>query len=221
MKSSFKIFWQIILATFLISCKSINKPYDYKRFPDSYSEIKQEYNGYYHFADCKPGETIASIGAGNGMKEIQISCFNQGISWYLQEIDSSKLYEFNDVLQYHESVKGSSIDADFNLVLGTERSTALPHEIFDRILMLNVFHEVESREGIMMEIHELLNENGVLVIMERMGDHEGEVHGDCKYPKLVEDGFLREMNRYGYTLNKKRLGEEMSNLMFYSFASER
>ena len=56
---------------------------------------------------------------------------------------------------------GSSISADFNLVIGTENSTALPHKIFDRILMLNVFHEIESREGTMMEIHQLLNEHGV------------------------------------------------------------
>ena len=53
-----------------------------------------------------------------------------------------------------------------------------------------------------------------------MGNHEGEVHADCKYPKLVEDSFLQEMNKYGYTLNKKQLGEEMSNLMFYSFVLE-
>ena len=206
-----------MLAILFISCKSIDKPYNYKRFPDSYSEIKQEYDRYHHFIGCQPGETIASIGAGNGMKEIQISCFNPEITWYLQEIDSSRLYEFDEVLQYHENVVGESINADFNLVVGTEHSTALPHKIFDRVLMLNVFHEIESREEIMREIRELLNEYGVLVIMERMGSRQGEVHADCKYPKLVEDSFLREMNKYGYALNDKQLGEEMSNLMFYSF----
>jgi len=107
------------------------------------------------------------------------------------------------------------------LVLGTETSTALPFGIFDRIIMLNVFHEIEERKGILMEIHKLLHENGVLVIMERMGKTEGEVHGDCKYPKLLEPAFLQEMNKYGYTIVRNQLGEEMSNLKFYTFESKK
>jgi len=221
MKRSIIVLWQLTSIAFAISCHSVkDRPYNYKRFPDSYSKIKQEYDNYYHFTDCHPGETIASIGAGNGMKEIQISCFNKGITWYLEEIDSSRLYEFDEVLRYHENLMDSSINASFNLVLGTENSTALPHKIFDRVLMLNVFHEIESREDIMMEIHQLLNEHGVLVIMERMGKNKGEVHADCKYPKLMENDFLDEMSLYGYTLIKKQLGEDMSNLMFYSFVSK-
>lgn len=222
MKRIIKVYWQLIWLVIVTSCQSINnRPYNYKRFPDNYSEIKQEYDSYHHFTNCQPGETIASIGAGNGMKEVQISCFNKGITWYLQEIDSSRLYEFDEVLRYHENVMDSSVDADFNLVLGTENSTALPHEIFDRVLMLNVFHEIETQEGIMMEIHQLLDKGGVLIVMERMGENKGEVHADCGYPKLTEDEFLEDMSKYGYALNKKELGEEMSNLMFYSFVSER
>jgi hypothetical protein len=210
-----------ICIVLIFSCKSANKPYNYKRFPDSYAEIKQDYENYYSLSACQQGETIASIGAGNGTKEVQISCFVEGITWYLQEIDATRLYEFDDVLKYHENLMGSSIRADFNLVVGTENSTALPHGIFDRVLMLNVFHEIESREGIMMEIHQLLNAEGVLVIMERMGNTAGEVHGDCKYPKLIETSFLQEMNDNGYALKSKQLGEEMSNLMFYTFESKK
>lgn len=208
-----------ICVALIFSCKSVNKPYNYKRFPDNYSEIHRDYESYYYLNACHRGETIASIGAGNGIKEIQISCFIEGITWYLQEIDSSRLYQFEEVLTYHENLIGSSINADFNLVLGTENSTGLPHGIFDRVLMLNVFHEIESREGIMREIHQLLNEDGVLIIMERIGKTVGEVHGDCNYPKLMEPNFLQEMNDYGYTLKRKKLGEEISNLMFYTFES--
>ncbi len=212
-----KAFLTNFCVVLIFSCKSVDRPYNYKRFPESFSDIRHEYKNYYHLTGCKQGETIASIGAGNGIKEVQISCFVEGITWYLQEIDSSRLYEFEKVLEYHENLIGSPIDADFNLVVGTESSTNLPHGTFDRILMLNVFHEIESRQGIMTEIHQLLNENGVLVIMERMGKMEGEVFDDCKYPKLLEPNFLQEMEDYGYELKTKQLGEEMSNLMFYAF----
>ena len=210
----------ILCVALFFSCKSVNKPYNYKRFPDSYSEIQREYENYHHLGGCQEGETIASIGAGNGIKEIQISCFVKDINWYLQEIDSVRLYQFEEVLAYHENLIDSSLSADFELVVGTEDSTGLPHELFDRVLMLNVFHEIELRKGIMTEIHQLLNQDGVLVIMERMGDEVGEIHRDCKYPKLTEPSFLQEMNGYGYALKTKQLGEEMSNLMFYTFASK-
>jgi hypothetical protein len=220
MNLQFKALLLNICVAFFFSCKSANKPYNYKRFPDSYAEIKQDYESYYSLSACQQGETIASIGAGNGTNEIQISCFIEGITWYLQEIDATRLYQFEEVLAYHENLKGSAIRADFNLAVGTENATALPHGIFDRVLMFNVFHEIESREGMMMEIHQLFNAEGVLVIMERMGTTAGEVHGDCKYPKLIETSFLQEMNDYGYALIRKQLGEEMSNLLFYTFESK-
>ena len=209
-------------SIFLIpGCGSVNKPYNYKRFPDSFSKIQHDYENYYYLNSCQPGETIASIGAGNGLIEIHISCFIEPINWYLQEIDSSRLFEFEQVLTYHENLIGSSIKGSFNLVLGNEDTTGLAHGIFDRVLMLNVFHEIDSREGIMMEIHQLLNEGGMLVVMERVGKSEGELHGDCGFPKLFEPAFLREMDHYGYDLKTVELGEEVSNLRFYSFESRK
>lgn len=217
MNCQLPLLFQILSLGLILSCSSVNKPYNYKRFPDTFQDIQHDYDSYYHLLSCQPGETIASIGSGNGTKEIHISCFVEGITWYLQDIDSLRLYQFEQVLTYHEELIGSTIDADFNLVLGTVRSTGLQHGIFDRVFMFNVFHEIESREGIMKEIHHLLKEEGVLMIIERMGKTAGEVHGDCKYPKLLEPDFLQEMDSYGYTLNKKQLGEEMSNLLFYTF----
>jgi SAM-dependent methyltransferase len=222
-KINFKIkaYLFVFCIALIFSCKSVNKPYNYKQFPDNFSEIQRDYESYYHLSGCQPKETIASIGAGNGIKEIQISYFVEGITWYLQEIDSVRLYQFDKVLAYHEQLTETSIKADFKLVVGTENATGLPAGIFDRVLMFNVFHEIESSESIMMEIHDLLNEDGVLVIMERMAKTEGEVHGDCGYPKLMEPGFLQKIKDYGYTLNGKQLGEKMSNLMFYTFESRK
>ena len=199
----------------LFSCKATKK----SQLPDNYSDVHTSYESYYHWSDCRQGETIASIGAGNGIREIQVSCFVDEITWYLQDIDSSRLNQFEEVLEHHENLKGSAIDADFNRVQGTENSTGLPHGIFDRVLMINVFHEIESRQGIMMEIHGLLKEDGLLVLMERMGKTAGEVHGDCGYPKLLEPQFMQEMKDYGYVLKNGQLAEEMSNLMFYTFES--
>lgn len=197
------------------------KPYNFGWYPKSYSELYDNFKKYSVHFGCRQGETIASIGAGNGRVEVEISCEVNDISWYLEEIDSMRFYEFDKVLHYHEKLKGTPIDATFNLVMGNEKSTNLPKGIFDRILMINVFHEIENRTEIMHEIHELLKPKGELVIMERMADKPGQMHGDCDFPKLYEPDFLEELQYYGFLLVADTTGEKVSNLKYYTLKSSR
>lgn len=213
----------ILNSLFLFNCsalknkKKANRPYAYGWVPKKYEEIKKHYDNYSFRYNCQPGETIASIGAGNGKFEVTISCFVPGINWYLQEIDSSRLNQFDDVLAHFEKIKGSAINANFNLVLGTTTTTNLESGIFDRILLINVFHEINDRKPIMEEVIQLLKPDGKLVIMERMGDKQGMVHGDCKFPKLYEPDLLEEMNTYGFTVDQIQDGEKVSMMKIYSF----
>ena len=179
----------------------------------------ENYEKYGKFIGCKEGETIASIGAGNGRQGVQISCVINGITWYLEEIDASRLYEFDKVLAYHQKIKGTPISADFHLVLGEGTSTLLPKGIFDRVIMINVFHEISNRKPIMLEIKELLNDGGELVIMERMGSEAGQKHKDCKHPKLFEPDFLSEMSDYGFEPDGQVVGEKVSALTYYTFTT--
>jgi len=199
--------------------KTKNKPYEYGFVPKTYEHVVKNYEKYSHHFECRKGETIASIGAGNGRQEIQISCFIDDITWYLEEIDSSRLFQFDKVLNYHEKLRSSPIDAEFNLVLGSEITTTLPIGIFDRVIMINVFHEIVNREPLLMEFQKLLKPEGKLVIMERMGNESGQFHKDCKHPKLFEPEFLSEMSEYGYKSINQQVGEQMSALMFYTFKS--
>jgi SAM-dependent methyltransferase len=212
-----------MLSGFFGSCVPIKaifkkpKPYAYGWVPKKYEEVSKHYSDYAHWYNCKSGETIASIGAGNGKFEVAISCIMPGINWYLQEIDTLRLYQFDDVLAHFEKLKQSPIDATFHLVVGTESETNLPQSTFDRILMINVVHEINERDSLMKEIGKLLNPDGKLVVMERMGDKPGQVHGDCKFPKLLETDLLQEMNICGFQLANRQIGEEMSHLVFYTF----
>jgi hypothetical protein len=141
-----------MLSGFFGSCVPIKaifkkpKPYAYGWVPKKYEEVSKHYSDYAHWYNCKSGETIASIGAGNGKFEVAISCFMPDINWYLQEIDTLRLYQFDDVLAHFEKLKQSPIDATFHLVVGTESETNLPQSTFDRILMINVVHEINDRE---------------------------------------------------------------------------
>ncbi len=213
----------LFIGLFLFRCSSLkrskNKPYEYGWYPKTYQEAIDNFENYSKLLGCKQGETIASIGAGNGRVEVEVSYVVDDIHWYLQEIDSSRLYQFDKVLEYHEELKGMVIKAEFNLVVGTETSTNLPQGIFDRVIMINVFHEIIAREPIMLDIRKLLKPDGKLVIMERMGSKLGQIHGDCKHLKLYEPDFLKEMDDYGYESMNHQVGEEISALTFYTFKS--
>ena len=71
--------------------------------------------------------------------------------------------------------------------------------------------------SIMNDIKGSLNENGQIVIMERMAKKSGQRHGDCGHLKLVEEEFLFEMNKYGFKSIKKVLPDKKTNLTFYTF----
>lgn len=198
--------------------KSKTRTYDYSWYPKKFAEIQKYYEKYAHFSGCKSGETITSIGAGNGTNEVAISCFVEGISWYLQEIDSGRLFQFHEVLAHFEQVNKAEVKANFKLVLGTATTTNLPQKHFDRILMNNVYHELSDQRAMMRDISELLKPNGQLVIMEPMARKPGEKHANCNHLRLYEPYFLNEMERFGYKLVKQEVSEKVSFLHFYTFA---
>lgn len=215
-----------LLAVLLSGCSILpksgkNRPYEYGHYPKNYKDVMEEYERYHRYIGCKEGEMIASIGAGNGAKEVAISCVVEEIKWSLVEIDSARLYEFHKVLSYHERLKDSQINAEFTLVIGTETSTTLSENTFDRVLLINVFHELEERQPIMSEIHKLLKPDGQLVIMERMANEPGQIHADCKHPKLVEPDMLNEIGESGFVLVGIFIAEKFSNLKYYTFKRDR
>jgi len=183
---------------------------------------KQEkhFGNYAHKYNCQHGKKIASIGAGNGIFELAISCFAPGIHWCLQEIDTSRLYQFDQVLRYFTELKGSPIEGTYEHVVGAPTSTNLPRNTFDRILMINVFHELENPEPIVADIKKCLKPHAKLVIMERMGEKPGQIHGDCKFPKLIEAAFLKRMKSFGFANMSIEMGEIVSILKTYTFQTE-
>lgn len=164
------------------------------------------------------GEVVASVGAGNGYIEAQISCFVPNVSWTLQDIDSGCLNEeeFQKVKAYHERLLGSSIQGTFTLVLGEEEQTNLLRNTYDRVILVNVYHELSGRKPMMEDIYGALKANGVVVMMERMAKKPGERHGDCKQPKLLETELLIEMDSFGF-VTASPLPNDTNVLSYYTF----
>jgi len=200
--------------------KNKNRPYQCGFVISSFRKLKDDYNSYTVHLGCQKNEIVADVGSLNGRVPVEVSVFVDSITWYIQDIDTSCLNtaEFQKVLDHHRKLKKGPINGTYHLVTGDKNKTNLPIKSFDRVLMINVYHELEFRKDILIDIKTILRPDGVLVIMERIGKDRNEIHGDCKMNKLFEPDFIAEMDGFGYKLQGKIIAEEMSNLIFYTFS---
>ena len=199
--------------------KTNHKKYDCGFYVKNYKALQNDYYSYREPLDCRKHETIASIGAGNGQFEAEISAFTDSIDWYLEDVDSTCLnrHNFNRILKYFKRLKHGLVNGTFHLVIGKPDDPGLPEHFFDRVLMVNVYHELENPGPLMHNIEKLLKPRGILVISEVMARTPGELHANCGKPRLEERYFLGMMHVYGYKLVEEKLVEPQSRLKMFFF----
>ena len=182
-------------------------------------DLNRYFSNIYSNIEVNRNEFVASVGSSSGYVEVLISLFVDSVNWTLQDIDTSCLNrnELKKVISYYEEILPKKVNSNFEIIIGTTLQTNLPRGKFDKVILLNVFHELTDRISIMNDIKGSLNKNGQIVIMERMAKKTGQRHGDCGHFKLVEKDFLFEMSRYGFNCVKKCLPDNKSNLTFYTF----
>lgn len=211
----------LLFVIILFPCFAVAQPPKSKCgfFSKDSTTFREGYVSYYQHLGVQEGERVASVGAASGSVELTISSYVKNVFWTLQDIDTSCLNVrvFNKFKDYDEQLLNRKIEGDFEFVIGEEMSTRLPREQYDRILLVNVYHELTEREALMQDLKGALKQNGLVAIQERMATKRKQKHGDCGHPKLMETDFVEEMNRYGFILEKKIQAERMSQLCYFIF----
>jgi protein-L-isoaspartate O-methyltransferase len=180
-----KIHFIILLVTccLLSNCKNHSsnesndsmQPYDGYPFLSSKAEIKEHLKGRgIDTIKFKKGETVADIGAGNGYIEAMLSIFNDSLTFYIQDIDSSVCNQkvINEVVAFYQKVNGKPFTNKFIAVKGTDNETNLPNNIFDKILMLWTYQYFKNPKAIMTDLKSKLNHDGLIYIINPNIDYE-------------------------------------------------
>ena len=193
-----------------------NKPYKCGWIDKDTAQLNKTYNSNLKYWDVQKGETVASVGAQNGNLEVRLSLFIDSINWTLQDIDSSCLnqQEFEKVLNYYEKIGGKKINSQFKLLLGSTTNTNLLSNTYDRILLINVYHELTKKQEILTQINTALKPQGSLVIMERMGNKKGKKRLDCNHIMPYEPPFLEELKQLHFELKSKTMEKNISYYIF-------
>jgi len=88
--------------------------------------------------------------------------------------------------------------SDYKMVLGDERSTPLPENTFDKILIINSFHEFTFQSEMLADIKKKLKAGGTLYIDEALPKRQGQLHGICNKRMLTNEETIAILEKNGF-----------------------
>ncbi len=168
----------------------------YKTMEDLYRQKQSEID-FYRFHQ---GQVVASIGAQCGHWEAAYAATIDSVHFYLEDIDSSffNKRQVGFAWHYYDSLRGRPMTSTYTLVTGTEESTLLPENTFDKIIIINSFHEFSRVDEMLADIKTKLKAGGILYIDETVPKRPGQLHGVCKKPMFTSVEIISVLSKNGY-----------------------
>jgi ubiquinone/menaquinone biosynthesis C-methylase UbiE len=152
------------------------------------------------FYDFHAGQTVASIGAQCANWEAALATKTDSIAFYLEDIDSGSLNNIQAAFSwnYYSELRKKPITCSYKIVIGTESSTNLPSGSFDKILIINSFHEFNDQKQMLSDIAKKLKPNGVLYIDETLAKKSGDLHIQCGKRIFTSDETIEIFKENGF-----------------------
>lgn len=169
----------------------------YYKTMDHLLQQKAKELAFYNF---RPGQTVASIGAQCCNWEAAYAAATDSVLFYLEDIDPVYFNEQQAAFawNYYNGLRKKPMTSTYKLVLGDEKKTNLPNETFDKIIIINSFHEFTRQKEMLEDISRKLKPQGLLYIDEAVARYKGELHGICKKKIYLEEELVAELKINGY-----------------------
>jgi ubiquinone/menaquinone biosynthesis C-methylase UbiE len=166
----------------------------------SMKDLRRQRQAELDFYRFKPGQAVASIGAQCGHWEAAYASTTDSLQFYLEDIDTTYFNQrqVSFAWHYYDSLRGRPMTSTFTLITGTEESTLLPENNFDKIIIINSFHEFTRVDEMLADIKTKLKVDGILYIDETVPKRPGQLHGVCKKPMLTPEQMISILSKNGY-----------------------
>ncbi len=168
----------------------------YRTIEDLYSQKQAELD-FYGF---QPRQFVASIGAQCGHWEAAYAASTDSLNFYLEDIDSSffNQRQVGFAWHYYDSLRGRPTTSTYTMITGTEESTLLPENTFDKIIIINSFHEFTRVDEMLADIKTKLKAGGILYIDEHVPKKQGQLNAGCKHLMLTSEEVISTLTKNGY-----------------------
>jgi len=141
----------------------------------------------------KPTDVIADIGAGSGYHTFKMAPLASKGKVFAVDIQPEMLFAITSNKKY-KALK------NIELILGNEQTTNLPENTFDKILMVDVYHEFNYPKEMLQSIKKALKKDGQLFLIEyRLEDATIPIK---KIHKMSEKQAVKELASVGFALKK-------------------
>ena len=146
--------------------------------------------------NIKTDDVIADIGAGSGYHVFRMAKMALDGSIYAVDIQDEMLSALRD-----KKTEGNF--KNVQVVKGDEKSVNLINDSLDKVLIVDVYHEMSNPIEMMASLHQALKKDGQLFLIEYRGE-------DPKVPikklhKMTEAQAIKEMASFGFKL-KENIG---------------
>ena len=188
-------------STALISTHP-SRPFKYG-FAYTIEESKKAYNESLIQFDIKKGDVVADIGAASGWQEGIISIFVDSVTFYIQDIDTnySNTEQLEKVVKYYSNLRATPQTNKFKHVVGSEQLTNLPDNKFDKIILINTYHEISSPDSIIEDINKKLKRNGKIIIEDAFSNDYNKIrHSGCNIKSKKLSEVILELSNLGFIL---------------------
>lgn len=173
--------------------------------PDGINWLIAHYRPIYDF---RPAEKVASIGAGQGVREVVYSLMADSLIFYLQDLDSiwlepSRLKKA--IRTIYKEAGRTTCTTYFIPVRGKEKETGLPDRFFDKILIENSLHEFNFQSEMLLSIRTNLKPDGQLFIWEAITKKLYQKHVDCGKPMFTDESLVKLAEENGFRFIEKTI----------------
>ncbi|EAY26526.1 class I SAM-dependent methyltransferase [Microscilla marina] len=191
------------------ACSPKTKPYKCGAVL-SQKQIKKSFAPLVKILGLKPGTTFADIGASGGAYSVMISTLTKGVTYYIQDIDTTCLnrQELDKVLAYYSQQSGVSLPKQntYHLTIGGLRQTNLPTQTFDVIYTNATFHAFRYKKEMIADIYQKLKPGGYLFIRDGLATSDSPQNcpdKNCNAPFVQEKDLLTIVQSCRFRLIEK------------------
>ncbi len=120
------------------------------------------------FMNIKNGDCVSEIGAANSENIGFLSLLTENVTYYAQDIDAKTLTQkrLNKTIMKYSKLKQSKQTNSFQRVIGTKNSSNLPDGKFDKILIIDSFHDFDKKDEMIDDVAKKLKPDGQFIIID-------------------------------------------------------